>query len=1364
MMFAVIFINKKNFETELRSIHGKLAQNALQSAMYIIKNKYDEVTDSGVLSITDELEGIFSSLKFAETGHIFILDSKGNMLIHLKPARKNLSVMTKTAASESLIQQLAAAAISPEKPVEDLSFFPQKHEHTQIMYVAYFKTADWYVAVSIPDDAISVPIRHLIIKEMLVILMILFAGTVIAISLSEKITNPLLKLARYAAELPKKNFRPEDTRTLLSLKSDNTNNEIGQFIESFIFLEDAFRKSHEELGRRVKEGSSELNDTNALFEKLFSSTHVLLAYMDTEFNFLKVNHAYASADEREPEFFIGKNHFDLYPNKENKAIFREVVRTGNPYFAYAKPFEYHYNPEQGESYWDWSIEPIKEPEGTISGLVLSLINVTNRIRAEAALKESEERFRSIFEQTAVGILLADGGRNILNCNIAAKKMLGYAKEELIGKNVNEISYPDDDIVNMKLLKKMSEDKRDSFQMEKRYIRKNGTIMWGHLTLSYIVRDQSGNPGFYVAMVEDISENKRLEKELRLFKAIVESSQEAIAISDPHGQFVYVNPAHEKLFGYSLEQARQMNYQDYYPPESVELLNHVVAPALAQGKSWEGITDAFDADGRRFPLWERADTVRDPEGNMQFAFAFMHDDTKRIDMENALRKSEERYRTRIESIPHPILEANASGIITFANSAYHNMSGYDKGELNGKPAWELTAPESEQTHFKDYIEMLVKEQPEPTPWFGKILAKDKKFTDVRTDWNYKRDEQGQVTGFVAVVKDIMEENRAKGLLRIQRDLGIALISTASLRETLNQIMDALLKIGEIDCGGIYLVDSITGSLDLIIHKGLSPDFVMKVSHYDADSPHARVIRERKSIYRNEPKVFISEEKELQREGLRCLAIIPVQYEEDVVAVLNLSSHISDEIIPSDRNAIETIASQIGSVIARVKMEEALRESEEKFRRHFRDMPVPAFIWQKQSDDYVLIDYNNAANDLTLGEISNFLGAKGRDIHSQDLQIMRDMDTCFQEKKIIQRQNYFKSPSTGEWKFFNASYVFIPPDMVIRHTVDLTEHKQTEDELNHALSELRTIFDTIPGMIIVIDKEYNLLNMSRTFFKRYGIPEHENIIGRKCYEVKEERTSVCPGCLVAQVFKSGNPKTRMSSPKQEKRIGKAWKSYVAPLKNGSDKIIGAVKIVMDTTDIRDMANKLKKAKEAAECANQAKSEFLTNMSHELRTPLNGILGYTQIFKRDSSLTEKQLEGIEVIHNCGEHLLTMINEILDLSKIEARKLELVTADFRFPSFLKTIAEVIGIRAQEKEIAFEYKITSDLPRGVHGDEKRLRQILLNLLGNAVKFTEKGKVVFTVGTEAGREGAGANTGIRFHVEDTGIGIPDEKLKEIFPG
>ncbi|MBD2213668.1 AAA family ATPase [Nostoc linckia FACHB-104] len=187
-----------------------------------------------------------------------------------------------------------------------------------------------------------------------------------------------------------------------------------------------------------------------------------------------------------------------------------------------------------------------------------------------------------------------------------------------------------------------------------------------------------------------------------------------------------------------------------------------------------------------------------------------------------------------------------------------------------------------------------------------------------------------------------------------------------------------------------------------------------------------------------------------------------------------------------------------------------------------------------------------------------------------------------------------------------------------------------------------------------------------------------------------------------------------------------------------------------EIRDR----QRAEEVAENANRAKSQFLASMSHELRTPLNGILGYAQILNKNKGLTPDQKNGINIIHQCGEHLLTLINDILDLSKIEAGKLELYPKEFSLPEFLESIVKICCIRSEQKGIALVYHQLSVLPKVVRADEKRLRQVLINLLSNAVKFTEKGTVRFQVGYHAEK--------LRFQVEDTGIGIAEEQLEEIF--
>ncbi|HEU0201805.1 MAG TPA: ATP-binding protein [Burkholderiaceae bacterium] len=188
-------------------------------------------------------------------------------------------------------------------------------------------------------------------------------------------------------------------------------------------------------------------------------------------------------------------------------------------------------------------------------------------------------------------------------------------------------------------------------------------------------------------------------------------------------------------------------------------------------------------------------------------------------------------------------------------------------------------------------------------------------------------------------------------------------------------------------------------------------------------------------------------------------------------------------------------------------------------------------------------------------------------------------------------------------------------------------------------------------------------------------------------------------------------------------------------------------------------LVEAKERAEVANRTKSAFLANMSHELRTPLNSILGFTQILQRNATLDAQQADWVSTIEQSGEHLLTLINDILDLSRIEAGKLELQPELIDLPAFLEGIVDIMRIKAEEKRLKFDFDAAPDLPRCVEVDAPRLRQVLLNLVGNALKFTDRGQVSLRVHRLPGGD---ARARLRFEVHDTGVGIDPRLLETIF--
>ncbi|MGK7935032.1 MAG: CBS domain-containing protein [Xenococcaceae cyanobacterium] len=336
-------------------------------------------------------------------------------------------------------------------------------------------------------------------------------------------------------------------------------------------------------------------------------------------------------------------------------------------------------------------------------------------------------------------------------------------------------------------------------------------------------------------------------------------------------------------------------------------------------------------------------------------------------------------------------------------------------------------------------------------------------------------------------------------------------------------------------------------------------------------------------------------------------------------------------------------------------------------------------------------------------------------------------------------------------------------------------QLLEALQESEDRFRTMADSAPVLLWIADAEGQFIFFNQTWLNFTGRKMEQEIGSGWTTRVHSEDSQHYL-LVYAQAF---NARETFQLEYRLKRADGEFRWFLdtgVPRFTPDGNFIGYIGSCVDITGIKEAREELYQtntalisAKEAAEAANRAKSTFIAHMSHELRTPLNGILGFAQVLQRDPNVTSEQLGGIKTIHQCGSHLLTLIEDILDIAKIEAGKLELHNNDFDFSVFIEDLMAIIHLRAKDKGITFNYQAPFSLPNIVQGDEKRLRQVLLNLLSNAVKFTEIGSVTFTVGykenfsgQEAERFSQTPNPKIRFQVADTGIGIPPDKLTEIF--
>ena len=882
--------------------------------------------------------------------------------------------------------------------------------------------------------------------------------------------------------------------------------------------------------------------------------------------------------------------------------------------------------------------------------------------------------------------------------------------------------------------------------EYRMIKADGTVLWIRSRISSYSH-QDGRVTV-TGIATDINEAKQAQHDYQtLFQEMLDGFALHEIICDDQGRpidyrFLDVNPAFERLTGLlkkDLIGRRVREVLQDIENRWIEIYGKVALtgePAFFESYSL-ALKKHFEVRAFR-------------TSTNQFACIFA-DITERKRAEEALRENEERYRSYLENAPFGVFIVDENRRVLQVNPIACKITGYDESELRKMSIPDLLpsdAWDAGLNHFK------------------KLNADGRAFAEIpyltrggeRRIWSVTAAKISEKR-FMGFVEDITEKKQAEEDLK-QSELRLRTIFETSSAGII--IVDAT---GRISQANQFMADMFACSLEEIIGKPY-PEFIYPEERRDATDIMQAMLQNRKDV-------VLAERHYLRADGSDFWGYIigkrMVGSNGELIGLLGIISDISDRKRADDdlRRKTAILEAQVETSLDGIIVVDSEGQRLITNKRLMDMWNVPAAM-RNEKDIEILLKH--AACRIMDGE--KFL-TRARHLYDHRDDTGRD-EIRFHNGMVL---DWYSSPVIDrDGNYHGRIWVF--------H--DITKYRRAEEALRGSEQRLADIIDFLPDATFAIDQKGRVLAWNKAIEEMTGVVKAD-IIGKGNFDYSIPFYGKPRPILIDLIFmdrreieakyyfvlrKGDQLIAETFIPVLNGKEGVFLWGIASPLYDQSGDIVGAIESIRDITRYKQFEDDLRKTNlqledaskharqmaEMAEQASAAKSEFLANMSHEIRTPLNGVIGMIGLL-RDMQLNEEQREYVEIARISGEMLLSLINDILDFSKIEARKLELEMLDFDLRSLLKDTADLLALDVHEKGLELVTEVDSSVPSLLRGDPGRLRQILVNLGGNAVKFTEKGRIVIQVSLVSEND---KMAGLRFAVIDTGIGIPDDRQRILF--